>query len=447
MYPRSMVALIMSLIFVVVAAAPGRSAHAQAAEQCFPETQQCLSGRFRDYWQQSGGLAVFGFPITAAENAPSRETGQTYLTQWLERNRFELHPENQAPYDVLLGRLGDDRLQQQGRDWQTFPKADPGAAHFFAPTGHAITHEPFWQYWSSHGLELGDRGVSERESLALFGLPISEPALETNASGDTVLTQWFERARFEDHGAQGVLLGLLGNEVRTTPQPTPSPSPSPSPSPAQPACTGVPESPVAQAVPACIYGGDKVVIIGRQLDAHEGVGMWLTKPDGTIVEFPVLRGLSRTNEEGTYTVEGALSAQSTPGIYGVTIQGRKSGRAVTALVKVFPTDPGAPARVDYAQLPEAVNATVNPISGPIGTRFGFKTTGFKNGTIVRIYAITPDGSTIESDFEIIASNGDAAKGVTFATGLVEEEQVGVHGVIFESKDGAQRAEVYFRVQP
>jgi hypothetical protein len=34
-----------------------------------------------------------------------------------------------------------------------------------------------------------------------------------------VLTQWFERARFEDHGAKGVLLGLLGNEVITGPMP------------------------------------------------------------------------------------------------------------------------------------------------------------------------------------------------------------------------------------
>ncbi len=139
----------------------------------------------------------------------------------MERNRFEIHPENQAPYDVLLGRLGDDRLRQQGRDWQTFAKADPNAPHYFAQTGHAITHEPFWQYWSTHGLELGDHGTSERESLALFGLPISEPAMETNASGDNVLTQWFERARFEYHpnnpDPYKVLLGLLGNEIRSAP--------------------------------------------------------------------------------------------------------------------------------------------------------------------------------------------------------------------------------------
>jgi hypothetical protein len=222
------------VVILSVALAPAWPA--RAAEQCFAETQQCVRDRFEEYWRQSGGLPVFGFPISAASDEVSRDTGQTYLTQWFERNRFELHPENAAPYDVLLGRLGDDALRQRGIDWQTLPKADPSAPHYFAASGHAIAHEPFWRYWSSHGLDLGDSGISERESLALFGVPISEPAVETNSSGDTVLTQWFERARFEDHGPNGVLLGLLGNEVRQPgPPPVPAPSPPPSAPPAPPA--------------------------------------------------------------------------------------------------------------------------------------------------------------------------------------------------------------------
>jgi lysophospholipase L1-like esterase len=133
---------------------------------------------------------------------------------------------------VLLGRLGDDRLRQLGVDWQSLPKARSDAPHYFAQTGHAITVEPFWQYWSTNGLELGDRGVSERESLALWGLPLTEAREERNASGDLVLTQWFERARFEYHPNKPdpykVLLGLLGNEIRANggtppvPQPTQS---------------------------------------------------------------------------------------------------------------------------------------------------------------------------------------------------------------------------------
>ena len=197
----------MLLIWPLVGARP---ADAQD-ETCFPETGLCIIGRFRTYWDQNGGLGVFGFPISQGADETNRDTGKAHLTQWFERNRFEYHPENRPPYDILLGRLGVDRLQAQGRPWQSFPTAPRSAAHYFPQTGHAITHEPFWHYWSTHGLELNDRrGTSSEESLALFGYPISEPARETNASGDTVLTQWFERARFEDHGAKGVLLGLLG---------------------------------------------------------------------------------------------------------------------------------------------------------------------------------------------------------------------------------------------
>ncbi len=249
--------------FSMLGFAPRAATYAQTAEQCFQETQQCVSGRFREYWTQNGGLPVFGFPITAATDEQNRDTGQTYLTQWFERNRFERHAENQAPYDVLLGRLGDDRLRQLGRDWQTFPKADASAAHYFAQTGHAISHEPFWQYWSSHGLELGDRAVSERESLALFGLPISEAAIETNASGDTVLTQWFERARFEYHpnnpDAYKVLLGLLGNEVRANSGIPPSPAPEPKPAlpPSYNNCQEDPNRNQAPNSPVSIVGIDK----------------------------------------------------------------------------------------------------------------------------------------------------------------------------------------------
>jgi hypothetical protein len=34
--------------------------------------------------------------------------GKQYQVQWFERARFELHPENAAPYDVLLGLLGNE---------------------------------------------------------------------------------------------------------------------------------------------------------------------------------------------------------------------------------------------------------------------------------------------------------------------------------------------------
>jgi hypothetical protein len=183
----------------------------------FPETGHFLCGAFRDYWERNGGLPIFGYPLTDEISEVNFDTGQTYTVQYFERARFEWHPENQGtPYEVLLGRLGVEILMLQGRDWTDFPTADPNAAHYYLETGHAIAPE-FWEYWSSHGLELGDSGMSFRESLALFGYPISEPMMETNADGDTVLTQWFERARFEYHPdntqGQQVLMGRLGAEL------------------------------------------------------------------------------------------------------------------------------------------------------------------------------------------------------------------------------------------
>jgi hypothetical protein len=178
----------------------------------FSETGYSLGGTFLRYWRANGGLPVFGYPISSEQPIDGQ------VTQWLERHRFELHPENQAPYTVLLSRLGVEVLQKQGRDWQTFPKAASNAAHRFSATGHAVAPQ-FWNYWSSHGLEFdGRRGTTSAESLALFGYPISEAQMETNASGDMVLTQWFERARFEYHpnnpASSKVLLGRLGAELR-----------------------------------------------------------------------------------------------------------------------------------------------------------------------------------------------------------------------------------------
>ena len=81
---------------------------AAAAQRCFPETNHCIDGRIREYWEQNGGLPVFGFPIGDMEDVTIE--GKPVRMQRFERNRLELHPENARPYDVLLGRLGADRL-------------------------------------------------------------------------------------------------------------------------------------------------------------------------------------------------------------------------------------------------------------------------------------------------------------------------------------------------
>ena len=75
--------------------------------QYFQPTDHSLGGKFLDYWQHNGGVAIFGYPISE----PLMENGQ--LVQYFERNRFELHPENAGTnYEVLLGLLGHNLAAQ-----------------------------------------------------------------------------------------------------------------------------------------------------------------------------------------------------------------------------------------------------------------------------------------------------------------------------------------------
>ncbi len=193
------------------AVAPVTSPSLAATPLTFDATGQTLQGRFLDYWQSHGGLPVFGYPVTAQSEADP-------VHQTFERARFEHHPQQSAPYDVLLSRLGVEALAAQGRDWWTFMTVEdaPEDCFYFAETRHSLCGA-FKAYWESHGLEFdGQPGSSFAESLALFGMPISEPQ-EEDVEGTLRLVQWFERARFEYHpenpAPYQVLLGRLGSEV------------------------------------------------------------------------------------------------------------------------------------------------------------------------------------------------------------------------------------------
>lgn len=189
-----------------------QAAAPRAGGSFFPETQHNLGGAFLAFWTRQGGLPVFGFPISE-EFVERGEDGREYTVQYFERNRLELHPENAPPYDVLLGRMGDTILLEAGRSWFAFPKSEQRGGCLFFDTGHTLC-EPFLSAWRSEGLEIdGQQGKTLAENLALWGQPLSEPQAEQVAPGVTLTVQWFERARFEDHGQQGVLLGLLGNEL------------------------------------------------------------------------------------------------------------------------------------------------------------------------------------------------------------------------------------------
>ena len=200
----------------------------QADQRCFQETGQCIAGVIRHYWEQNGGLPVFGYPITALASETNAE-GFTGPTQWFERDRLEDH--SVEGKGVLAGRLGAQKLMMQGRPWEMLPKGTPGRTDcvFFNETGHSLC-PPFRAYWERNG------------GLARFGYPISEQVGEANDSGFVGTMQWFERRRMEAHPELSppydVLLGLLGREVRGGSMGAPVPPPPPPPPPAGGAIAG-----------------------------------------------------------------------------------------------------------------------------------------------------------------------------------------------------------------
>ena len=164
----------------------------------FPETRHAVDGAFLRYWEQRGGLARFGFPLTSVFELGGRRV------QYFERARFEYHPENGAPDEVQLGLLTS--FLTQGRSFATAPALRGG--RYFPETGHNLTGV-FLAYWQASG------------GLSSYGYPISEELREVNqADGKEYTVQYFERARFEHHPENGgdavVLLGLMGVETLNT---------------------------------------------------------------------------------------------------------------------------------------------------------------------------------------------------------------------------------------
>jgi hypothetical protein len=100
--------------------APNQRANHDAGTVFFPQTGKHLGGTFLQYWQEHGGLLQQGYPISEEFTEVSDLDGRPYTVQYFERAVFEWHPENPAPYNVLLSQLGHFRYEaiygsQQGQ--------------------------------------------------------------------------------------------------------------------------------------------------------------------------------------------------------------------------------------------------------------------------------------------------------------------------------------------
>jgi len=206
---------------VSIIPAGARQASAQGSSRTI--NGHAVGGRFLEVWSAQGSeqnnVYVNGLPITDRRAEISLTDGKTYDTQWFERARYEAHPENKAPYDVLLGLLGNTLTEGRGVvDPATKKVRNAADAAFvgidkpadvdnktkvwFQETRHTISGK-ILEYWNKYG------------GLQQFGFPTSEQFSEISATdGKTYTVQYFERNRFELHPEKQapyeVELGLLG---------------------------------------------------------------------------------------------------------------------------------------------------------------------------------------------------------------------------------------------
>ncbi|MEO8287043.1 MAG: hypothetical protein ABI670_11485 [Chloroflexota bacterium] len=164
----------------------------------FKETGYFVGQPFLKYWQENGGLGLFGYPISDLVQETDKASGEVYTAQYFERARFEQHPS--LGNQVVLGRLGALLHEPQ-------PGVEPkDGTTFFPQTGHNVS-PAFLKFWNENG------------GLGVFGYPITEEQVEKNPTdGKDYAVQYFERNRFELHPDKAgtpfeVQLGLLGTQL------------------------------------------------------------------------------------------------------------------------------------------------------------------------------------------------------------------------------------------
>ncbi len=75
-------------------------------------TQHGLRGEFLKFWQENGGVDIFGYPISDELQEILPEDRAYHTVQYFERARFELHP-NDASQPIKLGLLGTGLYMQE----------------------------------------------------------------------------------------------------------------------------------------------------------------------------------------------------------------------------------------------------------------------------------------------------------------------------------------------
>ena len=177
-------------LLLAVALASAISLHTQAQSEparYFPETGHTVKGEFLLYFDQHGGLRIFGFPITDEFDWNGRRV------QYFQKARMELHPENPPTDRVVLGPLGDELDHHAPPD---APTANDPYHRYFPETGHTVAYA-FLNFYNNYG------------GTDVLGYPITNFRIE-----NSWIVQYFQRVELVWHpelsGDQRVQLGNLG---------------------------------------------------------------------------------------------------------------------------------------------------------------------------------------------------------------------------------------------
>lgn len=169
-------------------------ASAQTGGRFYTATGYTVSGPFLNFFDKTGGLRIYGYPISGVVQENGRPV------QYFERQRFEYHSEYAGTdYEVLLSRFGIELAPGAVLGTRPGPAGARQGALYIAQTGHTLG-APFLAYWKANG------------DIRVFGYPISEVVTENGLQ-----VQYFERARMEYHPDKvangfGIELGLLGRQ-------------------------------------------------------------------------------------------------------------------------------------------------------------------------------------------------------------------------------------------
>lgn len=136
----------------------------------FDESGHSVRGVFLEFFEDNGGVAIFGYPITEAFE---RQDG--WLVQYFQRACFEWDMDSSAQYVQLMPLGLALRDPAPPKPSKMFSVAE----RYFPETGQAVGWE-FLDFYEAKG------------GRAIFGIPITGLLIE---DGRTV--QYFENARFE----------------------------------------------------------------------------------------------------------------------------------------------------------------------------------------------------------------------------------------------------------